>query len=285
MAFNFDHFQGVSSGEASSPKLWTYKSTTDAVATIEASGYFNQIFETLNQGDLIYVVGSDGVQQRTVASEVNTLPVVTNGFVFSGQIQTADIANNAVTADKLNASVAGPGLTGGAGTALAVQTDNVGVEINVDTLRLKDLGVTNSKVARNIPKTAVVNMTSAEWIAMSATPKLLVAAAGPNTLHRVKNVRYEVDYNSVQYTGGGVVAVQYDSTSSGGGVLASATVANTVFNGYSADSTVGAEGDLVGSASTSTVNKGLYLSTPTAFAAGNSPVQVYITYETVTTAV
>jgi len=104
-------------------------------------------------------------------------------------------------------------------------------------------------------------------------------------MYRVMNVRYEMDYNSIQYTLGGNVAVQYDNTSSGAGTLASVVIANTVFNGYSADSTVGAQGALASSASTSTVNKGLYLSTPTAFATGNSPVQVYVTYETVTTTV
>lgn len=284
MAFSLDTWEGVSSGAAGAPKLWEYK-TEDDVADVAVDGYFNEISNMLNLGDLIYIVAADGIEQRTVISEISVEPVVTGGFVFSGLIQTADIDNSAVTADKLAASVAGAGLTGGAGAALAVQVDDVGVEINTDTLRLKDLGVTNSKLALNIPRTAVVNVTSAEWIAMNATPKLLVAAPGANKMHRVMNVRYEMDYNSVQYTLGGNVAVQYDLTSSGTGTLASVVVANTVFNGYSADSTVGAQGALASSASTTTVNKGLYLSTPTAFASGNSPVQVYVTYETVTTAV
>jgi hypothetical protein len=285
MAFEFEHFEGVNSGAADAPKLWTYESTTDAVATIAASGYFNEVSGSMNLGDLIYIVGTDGVQQRSVGSEINVEPVITNGYIFTGQIQTADIDNNAVTADKLAASVAGAGLTGGAGTALAVQVDGVGVEINVDTLRLKDLGVTQAKLALNIPRTASVLISSAEWIAMAVTPKVLVAAPGANKMHRVLNVRYEVDYSSVQYTLGGNVAVQYDSTTLGAGTLASATVANTVFNGYSADSTVGAAGALASSASTTTVNKGLYLSTPTAFASGNSPIHVHVTYETVATTV
>jgi len=285
MAFEIDHFNNSSSGAAFGPRVWAYISDTDSVATIAADAYFNEIFGTMSLGDLIYIIGSDGDQKRIVLSERYTKPVQTGGYVFGGLIQTADIDANAVTADKLAASVAGAGLTGGAGTALAVQTDNVGVEINVDTLRLKDLGVTNSKLALNIPRTVVINVTSAEWIAMNATPKLLVAAPGANKMHRVMNVRYEMDYNSVQYTLGGNVAVQYDNTSSGGGTLASVVIANTVFNGYSADSTVGAQGALASSLSSSTVNKGLYLSTPTAFASGNSPVQVYVTYETVTTTV
>lgn len=285
MAFEINHFDNTSSGAAYGPRVWTYISETDTTAQVAAEGYFDEISGTLNLGDLIYIVASDGLQKRIVLSERYTAPVETGGYVFGGLVNTSDIANDAITADKLAASVAGDGIAGGAGSPLSVNVDDVGVEIDTNTLGLKDLGVTNSKLALNVPKTVAVDVSSADWIAMNATPKLLVAAPGANKMHRVLSVRYEVDYNSVQYTLGGNVAVQYDSTPSGGGTLASATVANTVFNGYSADSTVGASGALPSGPSASVVNKGLYLSTPTAFATGNSPVRVYVTYETVSTVV
>lgn len=240
MAFNFAHFQGVSSGAGSAPKLWSYNSSTDNVATIGADGYFNEIFGTLNMGDLLYVVASDGVQQRIVTSDINTKPVVTGGFVISGLVQTGDIDALAVTAAKLSA---------------------------------------------NIPRTTSVTVSAAQFIAMAATPKLIIAAPGANQLIRVMDVRYEFDFQSVQYTSGGVVALQYDSTASGAGTLASATIANTVFNGFAADSTVGAAGASATSASSATVNKGIYLSTPTAFATGDGIVHVHVTYETVATTV
>ena len=240
MAFNFAHFQGTSSGAASAPKLWTYNSSTDDVATIGADGYFDEIFLTLNKGDLLYIVASDGVQQRIVTSDIYSKPVVTGGYVVSGLVSTADIANNAVTAAKL---------------------------------------------ANNIPRTTSVTVTAAEFIAMAATPKLIIAAPGANQLIRVMDVRYEVDYQAAQYTGGGVVALQYANTAAGGGTLASATIANTVFNGFSADSTVGAAGASATSLSSATVNKGIYLSTPTTFATGDSIIHVHVTYETVVTTV
>jgi len=283
MAFLIENMNNTSSGAAEAPRLWTYRSATDNLATIGASGYFNEIFETMSLGDMIYISGTNGSQKRTLISERFEVPVVTGGYVFSGLIKTADINNDAVTADKLNASVAGAGLAGGAGTALSIQVDSVGIEVNVDTLRLKDSGVTQAKLALNIPRTVSIPVSSAQWLAMQTTPVLLVAAPGANKMHRVMNVRYEFDYNSIQYTGGGVVAVQYDLTANGAGTLASATIANTIFNGYSADSAVGALGALASSASSTVVNKGLYLSTTTTFAAGNSAVRVIVTYETVTT--
>ena len=240
MAFNFAHFQGTSSGAASAPKLWTYNSSTDDVETIGTDGYFDELFLTLNEGDLIYVVASDGVQQRIVTSEIYSKPVVTGGYVVSGLVNTADIANNAVTADKL---------------------------------------------ANNIPRTTSVTVSAADFIAMAATPKLIITAPGANRLIRVMDVRYEFNFQTVQYTGGGVVALQYDDTPAGAGVLASATIANTVFNGFAADSTVGAAGASATSLSSATVNQGIYLSTPTTFADGDGIVYVHVTYETVVTTV
>jgi microcystin-dependent protein len=53
------------------------------------------------------------------------------------QIPTAGLANASVTAAKIAAAVAGAGLTGGAGSALAVAPDNTTIEIDSDLVRLK----------------------------------------------------------------------------------------------------------------------------------------------------
>lgn len=71
---------------------------------------------------------------------------------LTGTISTAQIANSAVDENKLASSVAGNGLAGGAGTALSVNVDASTIEINADTLRVKDAGITQAKLA-----TAVVN--------------------------------------------------------------------------------------------------------------------------------
>lgn len=62
----------------------------------------------------------------------------------SGALRVKDAG---VTAAKLAAAVAGNGLSGGAGTALAVNVDASTIEINTDILRVKDLGITTAKLA------------------------------------------------------------------------------------------------------------------------------------------
>ena len=77
---------------------------------------------------------------------------VTTGKIDDLAVTTAKIAAAAVDENKLASSVAGNGLDGGAGTALSVNVDASTIEINTDTLRVKDAGITEAKLA-----TAVVN--------------------------------------------------------------------------------------------------------------------------------
>jgi hypothetical protein len=65
---------------------------------------------------------------------------------YNTKVSTAMLDDASVTAAKLAAAVAGDGLAGGAGSALSVTVDNTGIEINSDTLRLKDSGVTSAKI-------------------------------------------------------------------------------------------------------------------------------------------
>ncbi len=55
--------------------------------------------------------------------------------------------NTMVDEDNLAASVAGDGLSGGAGSALAVNVDDATIEIDSDALRVKDAGITAAKLA------------------------------------------------------------------------------------------------------------------------------------------
>lgn len=85
---------------------------------------------------------------------------LTNDELYS--VGTIRIEDAAVTAAKLAATVAGNGLSGGAGTALSVNVDNTTLEINADALRNKDNGLgfakflstdwTSSKVASGYQK-------------------------------------------------------------------------------------------------------------------------------------
>lgn len=73
--------------------------------------------------------------------------VVTTAKILDANVTTAKIADANVTAAKLAAAVAGDGLSGGAGSALAVNVDNSTVELSSDALRVKDAGITAAKLA------------------------------------------------------------------------------------------------------------------------------------------
>lgn len=62
-------------------------------------------------------------------------------------IVVGDIADAAVTADKIAAAVAGDGIAGGAGTALSVDVDDSTLAIVANKVAIKDGGVTGAKIA------------------------------------------------------------------------------------------------------------------------------------------
>jgi len=72
---------------------------------------------------------------------------VTTAKITDGAVTTAKIADAGVTADKIATAVAGAGLSGGAGTALAVVVDNSTIEVATDTVQVKDLGIATGKIA------------------------------------------------------------------------------------------------------------------------------------------
>lgn len=57
MAFSRSALQRVGPVNSTSPTIWTYASS-DAIADIDGSGYFNDAAAMLQVGDLIYCVGN-----------------------------------------------------------------------------------------------------------------------------------------------------------------------------------------------------------------------------------
>lgn len=91
-----------------------------------------------------------GVWTATDALDNSTLEVSAGSMRIKDLgVTTAKLAATSVTAAKINADVAGGGLTGGGGVALAVNPDGVGIEINTDQIRLKASGVTQAKLANS----------------------------------------------------------------------------------------------------------------------------------------
>ena len=82
-------------------------------------------------------------------ARISVTKTASNVFLVSWMtaITEAEITAGSVTAAKLASAVAGNGLSGGAGTALAVNVDDSTIEINTDALRVKDAGITSAKLA------------------------------------------------------------------------------------------------------------------------------------------
>tara|TARA_Y100001938_G_scaffold139866_1_gene207307 strand:+ start:1792 stop:2052 length:261 start_codon:yes stop_codon:yes gene_type:complete len=79
MAFNRDDLSLVSySGNGF--HIWHYKSTGDALNTIDTAGYFNTMVSEINVGDVIFVNASNGFGISTVnandGSAIDTADIV-----------------------------------------------------------------------------------------------------------------------------------------------------------------------------------------------------------------
>ena len=102
-----------------------------------------------------FAVGDGTITTEKIANNAITSDKIAPGVVIESDVAdsavtTSKIANAAVTADKIATAVAGSGLSGGAGTALAVNVDDSTIEISTDTLRIKDSGVTSAKLGSDL---------------------------------------------------------------------------------------------------------------------------------------
>lgn len=122
-------------------------------------------------------------QFAKIKTTLNTLAQIGNGQVrgsasnaggqreiLQGTVSTPDLRNLAVTSDKIDTSVAGNGLAGGGGSALSVSVDNATIEINADTLRVKDQGITTVKIAD-------ANVTTIKIADQNVTPEKIADGA------------------------------------------------------------------------------------------------------------
>lgn len=248
-------------------KIWLYNGSAtgsnEAVATIAASGYFNdfQVNLTLGLGplgvnDLIFILGNDAYAMYTVTTVVTNVTV--SVFAATGVVGTANIDNLAVTTAKLD--------------DLAVTTGKIAAN-----------AVDSSKLALTTVQYLAVPITAAQFNGMYAAPKLLVPAAGANTLLVLDRVELAMTYVSANYAAGGVAAVQYDSTANGAGVIASTTNAAASFQAAASTAFAFNQGGVLAPFSTC-VNKGLYLSNITgAFTTGDSTFVAHCWFKVIPT--
>lgn len=265
MAFDINKFQRWSNGVAvGCNNMWEYTKTDETMATIIAAAYFDNLIEatdsTIKVNDIMWIQASDAQQFVTITSV--TAPVTVAAFsvvLGAGSVGTANLVNLAVTGAKIdNATI----------------TDG---KMVANTL-------TSASISKDVIQYVKVAVSAAEIQGMYAAPKQLIAAQGANTIIRIHDVTAEVDYGGAQYAAGGALALQYDNTANGAGVLASAALPAATLNGFAADSVFGLAGAAAAGTAAATVNKGIFLSNLTAaFTTGSSPVDLHISYSVDTT--
>lgn len=256
-----------SSGNSQGLNVWTYNglaaANSSTVAQIVAAGFFNSFMQNLTSGlgplqigDTIFVSGSDANGMYKVSDVTTNVEVVV--FAATGSIDTANLVNGAVTAAKLASDA-------------------------VTTVKILDANVTSAKLALTTVKYTTVAITAAQFNGMYAAPKLLLAAGGANTLIVLDKVDLLMTYVSAAFAAGGVVAVQYDSTANGAGVIASTTLSAATFQATASTGFMFNTG-VVPQTFTTCVNKGLYLSNITgAFTTGDSTFVAHIWYKVIAT--
>lgn len=267
---------------ANGPRFFSYATADDTISEVKAANYFADEVNNLAVDDIIMCVASDAsefVQVATVSPSAGTITVTP--FTASASVDTANLVNGAVTNAKVNAAAAidysklatltdGNILVGSAGNVCT------SVAMSGDATIINTGAVT---VSSSLIQTATVDISAALFKGLYATPQQLVGAGGANTQIILHQALFFLDYGSAQYTGGGAVHIQYDNTGSGAGTKASGTIANTGINAATADSSWQLSGTQAVAATSTTINKGLFLSNASAdFADGDSPVKVAVWY-------
>jgi hypothetical protein len=273
----------VSSDNYNGPAIFTYASDADTAATIEAANYFSDVVYDLAVNDIIFAWGSDAFTARSVSAvDESAGTITTTSIGLNDSIATANIDDSAVTAAKIAAAVAGDGLAGGAGTALSVNVDDSTIETNADTLRVKDAGITNAKLAEDTIQYVEVTVSTAEMKDLVTNQKELVAAPGAGKFIQFLGAQLILDYNSAAYTeSGDNMAIRYTD---GSGVIVSEAIEATGFVDQTADTITNSipKKDAI-VAATGAVNQALVLdNTGSDYAAGDSPVRVQVVYRVIT---
>jgi len=300
LAFNSGAITLTDASVVNGPTVFTYASADDSAATIAAANYFNpeSVIFDLAVDDIIMGTGSDAsfaLVVATIDTTASPRTITTVSMGLTGSVDTANIADGAITNVKVDAAAAiafsklevmtsGNVLVGSAGNVATEVTMSGDVTIVADGTTAIGAGkVLSSMVSPLVMQYAAVAVSASAFNGAYATPLVLVAAGGADTLITLHRAELLMTYGAAQYANGGAVSIQYDSTANGAGVIASTTQAAADF--FDAASTANAfEGGVVKQPFTTCVNKGLYLSNITgAFDTGDSDMVMHVWYSVIPT--
>jgi hypothetical protein len=142
--------------------------------------------------------------------------------------------------------------------------------------------VSKKGIETQVADVAVVDLTAAQIIAMYTTPVEVVPAVSGKALF-VDAVEFDITRTSTAFTGGGTVAVQYDSTAAGLGTATHAVIAASVVTGSAGETrTYRIPVVLSDVAAASIEGKGLYLSNVDGvFASGTGTARLTVHYHAI----
>ncbi len=123
-------------------------------------------------------------------------------------------------------------------------------------------GIAPSQLAPTILQYATIPLTLAQIIASNSVPIPLLAAQGTGTMIEVVSLTLDLIRGSAAFSGGGAMAAYQGTTSAG--VLATATIAATVFTTFPASQIIRVAGAQAVAASSTVLNVGLVFTNPTA---------------------
>ena len=164
----------------------------------EGSGSFSGSFEGTFTGtsNLPDLTDGNGIADFTYdGSSTATVAVQANGSTLSVGASGVKVADAGITATQIATSVAGDGLTGGAGTPLSVVVDNSSIEIDTDTLKVKALGITDGMLAGSISNSKLTNSS------ITVTAGDALTGGGSVSLGSSVTLNVGVDNSSIEVSG------------------------------------------------------------------------------------
>ena len=247
--------------------------------------------QALYEGEITAYYNGSAWEVKIFPDSESGLANLDGGDIKAASIGTAALADDAITNDKLNSITRGSIKVGGASDApidLNAKTNGyiligdgtdlnsvaVSGDITIDNTGVTTIGagkVTNAMLATP-PQTYYTlsrKVTSAELLALYATPLTLLTAPGINKAIKLLIGYAWLDYNSATYAGGGDIQFKFGSDVMG-------TISSSIVK--SSSDILGNFG-ATGSATTGSLNQALTLTNATAaFTTGDSDLRIVLYY-------
>ena len=202
-----------------------------------------------------------------------------NSFNYKTMPKTINIAGVVVYEENQDGYATRATTTGNIDTTTLKYAAGCILKDTTNNIVYRNTGTVASPVWTSETQTIKVSLTAAQIISMYTTAELVVQAVAGRTII-VDDVILDLTATSTQFTGGGVVGVQYKSTANGAGTLVHADIAASVVTGATGRIiTKRIAVDLSSVAIADIDAQGLYISNKTAvFAAGTGTAEITVVY-------